>query len=76
MDVSIKGVPEDKVARLKLRARRNHRSLRGELLALIDQAIESEPRKLSVDEIVAKISKLGLKRRDEAVKLVRRDRDR
>jgi plasmid stability protein len=76
MDISIKNVPEDKVARLKLRAKRNHRSLQGELLAMIDEAIEEVPRKLSIDEIVTKVSRLGLKRRDEAVTLIRRDRDR
>lgn len=76
MDISIKNVPADKVDRLKVRAKRNHRSLQGELLALIDQAVEAVPRRLSVDEIVLKVGELGLKRRDEAVKLIRKDRDR
>lgn len=76
MDISIKNVPEDKVARLKARARRNHRSLQGELLALIDEAVDGVPRKLSVDEIVLKVGKLGLRRRNEAAKLIREDRDR
>jgi plasmid stability protein len=76
MDISIKNVPEEKLERLRLRAKRNHRSLQGELLALIDEAIEHVPRKLSVDEIAAKVGKLGLKRRNEAVKLIRSDRDR
>jgi plasmid stability protein len=76
MDISVKNVPPDKVERLRLRAKRNHRSLQGELLALIDEAVESVPRKLSIDEVVLKVSKLGLERRNEAAALIRRDRDR
>ena len=75
MDLSIKGVPEEQVKRLRDRAKANHRSLQGELRALIDQATGS-PRGLSIDEIVARVSALGLTRRDEAVSLIREDRDR
>ena len=76
MDISIKNVPSEKVERLRTRAKRNHRSLQGELLALIDAAIDTAPRKLSIDEVAAQASKLGLTRRNEAVKLIREDRDR
>ena len=75
MDLSIKGVPEDQVSRLRERAKANHRSLQGELRALIDEATGT-PRLLTVDEVVAKVSGLGLARRDEAARLVREDRDR
>ena len=75
MDISIKGVPEDQVSRLRERARANHRSLQGELRALIDEATGT-PRLLTVEEVVAKVSSLGLVRRDEAQRLVREDRDR
>lgn len=75
MDLSIKGVPEDQVRRLRERAKANHRSLQGELRALIDEAT-GPPRSLTVDEIAAKVSRLGLVRRDEAVRLIREDRDR
>jgi plasmid stability protein len=76
MDLSIKGVPEEQVARLRERAKANHRSLQGELRALIDEATRSVLRRPSVDEIAAKVSKLSLKRRDEAVRLIREDRGR
>jgi plasmid stability protein len=75
VDLSIKGVPEDQVRRLRERAKANHRSLQGELRALIDEAIGT-PRSLTLDEIIAKVSSLGLTRRDEAVRLIREDRDR
>lgn len=76
MNISIKNVPPATVNRLRQRAKRNRRSLQGELMALIDQAMEAEPRKLSVDEISVKVGRLGLRRRNEAVKLIRSDRDR
>ena len=75
IDLSIKGVPEEQVRRLRERAKANHRSLQGELRALIDEAAGT-PRHLTVDEVVARVSRLGLVRRDEAARLIREDRDR
>ena len=75
MDLSIKSVPEDQVRRLRERAKANHRSLQGELRALIDEAIGT-PRQLTVDEVVAKVKTLALVRREEAARLIREDRDR
>ncbi len=76
MDLSIKGVPEAQVAVLRERARANHRSLQGELRALIDEATRAAPRRLSIDEIAARVGGLGLTRRSEAARLIREDRDR
>ena len=76
MDLSIKGVPEEQVRRLRERAKANHRSLQGELRALLEQAIGTAPRKLSIEEVAARAGKLGLKRRNEAARLIRQDRDR
>lgn len=76
MDLSIKGVPEEQVERLRQRAKANHRSLQGELRALIEQASWTAPRRLSVDEIAEAVSRLSLTQRDEAARLVRQDRDR
>lgn len=38
VNLSIKGVPEEWAERLRARAERNHRSLQGELMALIERA--------------------------------------
>jgi plasmid stability protein len=38
--LSIKNVPESLVAQLRERARRNHRSLQGELMVIVSQAVE------------------------------------
>jgi plasmid stability protein len=75
LDLSVKNVPEDQVRRLRERAKSNHRSLQGELRALIEEATGAR-RPLTVDEIVARVSGLGLLRRDEAARLIREDRDR
>jgi uncharacterized Ntn-hydrolase superfamily protein len=47
LDLSIKGVPEDQVKRLRERAKANHRSVQGELRALIDEATGT-PRRLGM----------------------------
>jgi antitoxin FitA len=76
MDLSIKGVPDAQVRRLRERAKANHRSLQGELRALIDEATGGARRSSAIDEVAAKAGMLGLTRRDEAVRLIREDRDR
>ena len=38
-NLSVKDVPDDLAERLRQRAARNHRSLQGELMAIIEQAI-------------------------------------
>jgi hypothetical protein len=42
---------------------------------LIDEAT-GIPRRLGIDEIVARVRSLNLTRRDEAARLIREDRDR
>jgi antitoxin FitA len=39
INLSIKGVPESLAERLRQRAESNHRSLQGELMAIIEQAV-------------------------------------
>jgi plasmid stability protein len=39
VNLSIKSVPEDWAERLRQRAERNHRSLQGELMALVERAV-------------------------------------
>ncbi len=76
MDLSIKSVPEEQVKRLRERAKANHRSLQGELRAMIDKATGAAARGLSIDEIAERVSKVDLARRDEAAGLIREDPDR
>ena len=75
VNISIKNVPEEKVELLKKRAKSNHRSLQGELLALIDQATATAQPKLSVEEFFARVRASGLKTADDSVRMIREDRD-
>lgn len=64
-NLSIKNVPEPVVERLRTRAQCNHRSLQGELLALLTESVTAEadiasasedaagPRRASIEEIAA-----------------------
>ena len=77
VNLSIKNAPDDVVQRLRERAARNHRSLQGELMAIIEDAVK-EPRparRLNIDEVRARIRALGLNSPDESAAIIRADRD-
>jgi antitoxin FitA len=75
VNLSIKNAPDDVVIRLRQRAERHHRSLQGELLAIIEEAVRSE-RDLSPAELVSEVRRLGLRTPAESAAIVRADRDR
>lgn len=75
MNISIKNAPEGLVEKLKARAARNRRSLQGELLVILEDAVEPK-RKLSVEEIMVELKKLNFKTPSESVQMIREDRDR
>jgi antitoxin FitA len=74
--LSIENVPEEKVELLKQRAERNRRSLQGELMAIIDAATAILPnRPMTVEEIGTYVRSFGVTTSDEAVRMIREDRD-
>ena len=75
VNLSIKNAPDKVVNRLKQRAKRNHRSLQGELLAIVEEAVGRPQRKLTPGEVLAKIRRLGLRTPSESVAMIRDDRD-
>jgi antitoxin FitA len=76
VNLSIKNAPDDVVRRLRERAARNHRSLQGELMAIIEEAAKpSTTQPVTIAEYRARIRALGLASRDEAAAIVRADRD-
>jgi len=76
VNLSIKNTPDDVVERVKERARKNHRSLRGELLAIIEEAVRRPPSPpMSISDILVQGRKLGLRTADDSVAIVRSDRD-
>jgi plasmid stability protein len=74
INLSIKNAPDHVVQRLRERAERNHRSLQGELMAIIEAAVR-EDRPAMPAEILADVRRLGLNTPSEAAALVRADRD-
>jgi antitoxin FitA len=75
MNLSIKNVPADVVQRLRERAARRRRSLQGELLAIVEEAVGSE-HELTPAELLAEVRNLGLRTPAESAAIVRADRDR
>lgn len=74
VNLSIKNAPDDLVNRLRSRAERHHRSLQGELMAILEDAVRA-PRPVSVDDVLAEVRRLGLSTPAEAADMVREDRD-
>jgi plasmid stability protein len=74
VNLSIKNAPDDLVALLKARAERNHRSMQGEVLAILEEAVRA-PRRLTPMELLAEAKKLDLNMPSEAAEIVRKMRD-
>jgi hypothetical protein len=72
--LSIKDAPDEVVRRLKERAKRNHRSLQGELLSIIEAAAGFGPA-LTPAEALSEIRRLRLSTPSEAAAMIRADRD-
>ncbi|HHQ41741.1 MAG TPA: Arc family DNA-binding protein [Chromatiales bacterium] len=73
--ISIANLPEDLVRRLKARAARHGRSLEGEILAVLEEALCEEALPLDVREVARRVSAPGLRTPAEAAAWVRRSRD-
>lgn len=74
VNLSIKNAPDRIVQRLRERAERHHRSLQGELMAIIEAAVR-EDRPAQPADILAQVRQLGLQTPGEATAIVRADRD-
>ena len=74
VNLSIKNAPDDLVVLLKARAERNHRSMQGELLAIIEEAVRA-PQRMTPMELLAEVRKLDLKMPSEAAEIVCKMRD-
>ena len=74
VNLSIKNAPDDVVQRLKARAARHHRSLQGELMAILEEAVQPPPQ-VTVDQVLAEVRRLQLTTPAEAAAMVRADRD-
>lgn len=75
--LTIRNVPLATVEQLKERAKRNHRSLQGELMAIVDNVAAEAPTKktITIEELAEQGRRLGLSTPSEAVQMIREDRD-
>ena len=74
VNLSIKNVPDDVTIKLRQRARKHHRSLQGELLAILEETLSEEP-SLTPLQLLSEIRRKGLKTPSESARFVRADRD-
>lgn len=74
VNLSIKNAPDEIVRRLRERASRHHRSLQGELLAILEECVRSEDR-LTPDDLLAETRRLKLHTASESTARIRAERD-
>jgi plasmid stability protein len=73
INLSIKNVPDHIAERIRRRAAVNHRSLQGELMAILEETVTAD-RPLTPKELLDRVRAAGLETPDEAVRFVRVDR--
>jgi hypothetical protein len=74
VNLSIKNVPDELVEKLRQRAKLAHRSLQGELMVILEQAL-CDDGTLPLGIIREKIQSYGVRTPDEATRMIREDRD-
>ena len=74
VNLSIKNVPDALAERLRKRAQRAHRSLQGELMAILEGAV-NDPDPLSPLEALERVRALGLDTPSSATAMIRADRN-
>lgn len=74
VNLSIKNVPDELADRLRRRADAAHRSMQGELMAILEAALEDRP-PMRPREVLARLEALDLRTGREAADDVRRERD-
>ena len=71
--ITVRNVPDELLERLKRRAKANHRSLQGELMAILET--EAARERFTVDELYRRAKARGLHTPSESVGIIREDRD-
>lgn len=71
--LSIKTVPDSLAERLRVRARRNHRSIQGELMSILEDAVGGRP--FQARALLQRVRARGVTSPDESAKFVREARD-
>jgi plasmid stability protein len=72
-NVSLKNVPDDIVEKLRIMAKRHHRSLQGELIAILEETVGNA--KFSIDQAESRLRELRFETGDESTAWLRELRD-
>ena len=73
ISVSVKNVPDEVMEKLRQRAKRHHRSIQGELMAILEEA--TGPAKFSLDQAEVRLKTLGFETGDDSTSWIRELRD-
>ena len=73
VNLSVKNVPDEIVEKLRKRAKRNYRSLQGELMAILEDVTDLE--RVSLHEAERRLSALNFKTGNDSTAWVRELRD-
>ena len=73
VNLSVKNVPDEVMEKLRSRAKRHHRSLQGEVMAILEEA--TGPERPSLDEAENRLSTLRFGTGDDSTAWVRELRD-
>jgi plasmid stability protein len=74
VNLSIKNVPDHIAEQLRRQASKHHRSLQGELMAILEEGM-TRKRSLKPSEILSELRRDGLRTPDESARFVREDRN-
>ena len=74
VNLSVKDVPNEVAEALRARARANHRSLQGELMAMIEAHVGGRP--FRARQLLEHVRALELSTSRESATMIREDRDR
>jgi plasmid stability protein len=73
VSLSVKNVPDALARALRKRAKRNHRSIQGELMHILESSLR--PRIFDARALAARVRELGLTTENDSAALVRDARD-
>ena len=74
INLSIKNVPNEIAEKLRDRAKKAHRSLQGELMVILEQAVQEE-KPISLGMVRDRARAYRIRTADESAKIIRDDRD-
>ena len=74
VNLSVKKVPDDVAERLRARAKRNHRSLQGELLCILEEAA-TRRNDMTIQELLRRGRARGVSTPDKSTAWIRQWRD-